>query len=328
MRLLALIGVALTSLAVGVVMGPVNLSLGDVVDGLLRGGSDTTSLIVRQLRAPRALLAFAVGGSLSVTGAVLQVLVRNPLADSYLMGLSGGAGLGAVLAIAFGFGGAWGVPIAAFVGALLAVSLVYQLAVAAGATMDARVLILAGVVVSSFASALVGAVVALSPATELRNAILWLLGGFDGASWHALALFTLYAVTPLLLIFGAARHLDLLSLGDEPAGFLGVNVLMFKRLLYVVASLLTAAAVAVSGIVGFVGLVVPHAARIVWGHQHRLLLPTAFLTGGALLTLADSVARTVFAPRELPVGVVTALIGVPVFAFLLRRMSTTRISSA
>jgi iron complex transport system permease protein len=322
MRALIVLVVAFVAIVTGIGFGPVHLAPGEVIRALFRGGDDTTSVIVRQLRAPRALLAFAVGGSLSVTGAVLQVLVRNPLADSYLMGLSGGAGLGAVLAIAFGLGGAWGVPIAAFVGALIAVALVYQLAVVAGATLDARVLILAGVVVGSFASALVGAVVALSPATELRNAVLWLLGGFGAASWQAFLLFSLYSAVPLVFLFGAARYLDLLSLGDEPAGFLGVNVLMFKRLLYVVASLLTAAAVAVSGIVGFVGLVVPHATRLIWGHQHRLLLPMAFLVGGTLLTLADAAARTLFAPRELPVGVVTALIGVPVFAFLLRRMGT------
>ena len=322
MRSIVLVLTALLAVTVGVVVGPVRFNLAEVVDAIFGRGDEISVGIIRQLRMPRALLSFAVGGSLAVTGAVLQVLVRNPLADPYLMGLSGGAGLGAVLAIATGWGGAWGVPAAAFLGALIAITLVYRLGIVAGALLDARVLILAGVVVSAFASALVGAVIALSPATELRNAILWLLGGFDGASWRALVLFAAYAVLPLGLLLGAARHLDLLSLGDEPAGFLGVDVVSFKRMLYIAASLLTAAAVAVSGIVGFVGLVIPHATRMIWGHVHRVLLPTSFLLGGTLLTLADAVARTAFAPRELPVGVVTALIGVPVFAFLLRRMAT------
>ncbi len=321
MRSLVLVLVAFAAISTGVAVGPVGFDLTEVLGAVVGRGDETMVAIVRHLRMPRALLSFAVGGSLAVTGAVLQVLVRNPLADSYLMGLSGGAGLGAVLVIATGWGGAWGVPMAAFIGALVAITLVYRLAVVAGALLDARVLILAGVVVSSLASALVGAVIALSPAAELRNAILWLLGGFDSASWRALLLFMVYSIVPLGLLFGAARHLDLLSLGDEPAGFLGVDVVAFKRLLYVATSLLTAAAVAVSGIVGFVGLVIPHATRLVWGHVHRVLLPTAFLLGGTLLTLADAVARTAFAPRELPVGVVTALIGVPVFAFLLRKMT-------
>jgi iron complex transport system permease protein len=267
-------------------------------------------------------LAFLVGGSLAVTGAVLQALVRNPLADPYLLGLSGGAGLGAVLAIALGVGGAWAVPAAAAIGALAAIGLVYRLAVVAGSVLDTRVLLLAGVVVGAFASALVGAIMALSPAEQLRSALLWLLGGFDGASWQTLGVFGAYAALPLLLLYRESRSLDLLSLGEEPARFLGAEVEPLKRTLYVAASLLTAAAVAVSGIIGFVGLVVPHAIRLLWGHTHRTLLPAAFLLGGILLVGADALARSVFAPVTLPVGVVTAILGVPVFAVLVRRWTS------
>jgi iron complex transport system permease protein len=313
--------VALAGFAVlaGIAVGPAELSLETVLRSLLGDGDETSAAIVRQLRAPRALLAFVVGGCLAMTGATLQALVRNPLADPYLLGLSGGAGLGAVLAIALQLPGAWVVPAAAFIGALIAIGLVYRLALVAGSILDPRILLLAGVVVSAFAGALLGAVISLSPAAELRNAMLWLLGGFDAASWQALGVFSVYATPPALFLYYSSRPLDLLSLGEEPAQFLGADVEQLKRRLYVSASLLTAACVAVSGIIGFVGLVVPHAIRMVWGHAHRSLLPASFLLGGTLLTVADAAARTLFAPRELPVGVVTALVGVPVFAILLRR---------
>ena len=278
--------------------------------------------IVRDLRLPRALLAFLVGGSLAVCGASLQAVVRNPLADPFLLGLSGGAGLGAVLAIALELGSAWALPASAFVGALLAVALVYRLALVSGAILDGRILLLAGVVVGAFAASLMGAVLAVSSSAQLRNALLWLMGGFSSASWQSLGVFAAYAIIPLIVIFMAARPLDLLSLGEEPARFLGADVERLKRVLYVGASLLTAAAVAVSGIIGFVGLVVPHAVRTRWGHVHIVLLPASFLFGGTLLVVADAAARTLFAPVELPVGVVTALVGVPVFAVLVRRWTS------
>lgn len=322
MRWTVLLILAVGAIGVAVGVGPAAVSLREVFEALSGRGDAVTVAIVRDLRLPRALLAFAVGGSLAVCGAVLQALVRNPLADPYLLGLSGGAGLGAVSAIALGLGGAWGVPAAAAVGALAAIWLVFRLAVVAGSVLDTRVLLLAGVVVGAFASAVVGAILALSPATELRNALLWLLGGFDTASWRAVTVFGVYAIVPLALLYRASRPLDLLSLGEEPARFLGADVEPLKRLLYLAASLLTAAAVAVSGIIGFVGLVIPHAIRIVWGHSHRTLLPGAFLLGGVLLVAADAVARTAFAPLSLPVGVVTAIVGVPVFAVLVRRWAT------
>ncbi len=321
-RWVALLGLGAGALVAGVALGPADISWSESLAGLWGRGDDTVVTIVRELRAPRVMLAFLVGGCLAVTGAVLQALVRNPLADPYLLGLSGGAGVGAVLAIALHLGGAWAVPAAAFVGALVAISLVYRLALVAGAGIDPRVLLLAGVVVSAFGGAILGAIFSLSSAAELRNAMLWLLGGFDAASWKVLGMFSSYAAVPVVYLYYTNRPLDLISLGEEPAQFLGVDVERVKRQLYVAASLLTAACVAVSGIIGFVGLVIPHAVRMVLGHTHRTLLPAAFLLGGALLALADAVARTAFAPRELPVGVVTALVGVPVFAMLLRRWTT------
>ncbi|HEV8509596.1 MAG TPA: iron ABC transporter permease [Gemmatimonadales bacterium] len=303
--------VAVLALIGSVVLGPAAVPLAE----LLR------SDIVWNLRAPRALLAFLVGGSLGVAGAGLQALVRNPLADPFLLGLSGGAGLGAVLAIALHLPGPWALPLAAFVGALAALGLVYRMGLigGAGGALDPRILLLGGVAVGAFAAAITTAIVSLADAAELRNAFLWLWGGLSAASWDSVLLVALYAPIPLAVLFAASRPLDLLALGEEPAGYLGADVNAVKRRVYLAASLLTAAAVAVSGVIGFVGLVVPHIARLTWGHRHRALLPAAFIGGGALLAIADTLARTVVAPRELPVGVVTALIGVPMFALLLRR---------
>jgi iron complex transport system permease protein len=311
MRWLVLVLVVLLALITSIALGPAAVPLADLLH----------SDIVWNLRVPRALLAFLVGGSLGVAGAGLQALVRNPLADPFLLGLSGGAGLGAVVAIALHLSGPWALPVAAFVGALAALGLVYRLGLVGGTggALDPRILLLGGVAIGAFAAAVTTAIVSLADAAELRNAFLWLWGGLSGASWDTVLIVALYAPVPLVVLFAASRPLDLLALGEESAGYLGADVERVKRRVYLAASLLTAAAVAVSGVIGFVGLVVPHIARLTWGHRHRVLLPAAFLGGGALLAIADTLARTVVAPRELPVGVVTALIGVPVFAMLLRR---------
>jgi len=192
-----------------------------------------------------------------------------------------------------------------------------------GAELDPRVLLLAGVAVGAFAGAVTTAIVSLSEAAQLRNAFLWLWGGLSGASWEALLIVCLYVPVPLVTLLAAARPLDLLALGEEPARYLGADVTAVKRRVYIAASLLTAAAVAVSGVIGFVGLMVPHLCRGVWGQRHRALLPASFLGGGVLLVLADTAARVVVAPHELPVGIVTALLGVPLFAVLLRRWTVT-----
>ncbi|MBA2458810.1 MAG: iron ABC transporter permease, partial [Gemmatimonadales bacterium] len=302
----------------GLPAGSLPHSANEICDGLWSADAQS-STIVRELRAPRVLLAFLVGGSLAVCGAALQAMIRNPLAEPYLLGLSGGAGLGAVLAIASRAASAWAVPIAAFLGALAAVGLVYRLSVAAGRRLDPRVLLLSGVVVGSFAGALMSAIIVLSDAAGVRNAFLWLLGGFGAASWQSLAVFSAYAIAPLAWLGFQARALDLIALGDEPAHHLGAEVERIRRLVYLCTALLTAASVAACGIIGFVGLVVPHAVRTVSRPLHRSLLPLVFLSGGAFLVLSDVVSRTVVRPLELPVGVITALVGVPLFAVLLRR---------
>ncbi|HEV8600301.1 MAG TPA: iron ABC transporter permease [Gemmatimonadales bacterium] len=313
-----LLGLVLLACLLGLAVGAVSLAPRAVVAALLSPDAPDAA-IVRDLRLPRVLLAFLVGGALGVSGAALQALVRNPLADPYLLGISGGAGLAAVLAMALGLGGAWGVPFVAFLGGLAAVGLVYRLSTVAGSRLDPRVLVLAGVVVSAFTGSLMTAVLTLSNAEQLRNAFLWLLGGFSGASWRTVTIFAVYAILPLGLLLGAARALDLLTLGEEPAQSLGLDAPRARRLVYLATSLLTACSVAVCGVVGFVGLVAPHALRGILGPGHRRLLPAVFLASGGFLVLADALARTVARPVELPVGVVTALVGVPLFAVLLKR---------
>ena len=308
------VGAVLVAMAVGAVPMPFDT----VLQGAVHPGSEA-GRIIWALRMPRIVLAFLVGGSLGVSGAALQALVRNPLAEPYLLGISGGAGLGAVAAIALGLSGIAGVPAAAFGGALASSMVVYSVAAVQGVRLEPRVLVLVGVIVAAFCGAITSALLTVSSEAVLRNAFLWLLGGFGTASWPAVVVFLAYATLPLLALFGAARSLDLLSLGDESASALGLPIESTKRFVFVVTALLTAASVAVSGMIGFVGLVAPHLLRGWLGPLHRRLLPAVFIGSGALLVTADAVARTVFRPAELPVGAITALIGVPLFAVLLRR---------
>lgn len=305
-------------LLIGLSAGAVSLPLREVWEGLWHSDAGAAA-IIRDLRAPRVVLAFLVGGSLGISGAALQAMIRNPLAEPYLLGLSSGAGLGAVIAITSRAAGPWAIPGAAFLGALAAVALVYRLSLVSGRRLDPHVLLLSGVVVGAFAGALMSAIMVLSDAPGVRNAFLWLLGGFGAASWRALAVFSAYAAIPLTLLLFHARSLDLIALGDEPAHHLGADVHRVRRLIYLSTALLTAASVATCGIIGFVGLVVPHVVRTMFRPLHRSLLPLVFLVGGCFLVLADVVSRTAVRPLELPVGVITALIGVPLFALLLRR---------
>jgi iron complex transport system permease protein len=317
-KVLLLIAAALAAGLVGVLVGAAPLPLGEVWAGL-QDPESPAGRIVWGLRMPRVVLAFLVGGALGLSGAALQAMIRNPLAEPYLLGITGGAGLGAVLAIAVGVSAVWAVPMAALVGALAVSAAVYSVAVVQGNRLEPRVLVLVGVVFAAFCGAIISALLALSEATQLRNAFLWLLGGFGNASWQAVAAFAGYAALPLGALFVLARTLDLLSLGDDTAHALGIDTGTARRLVYLTTALLTAASVAVSGMIGFVGLIVPHAMRGFVGPMHRRLLPAVFVGSGGLLVLADVLARTVMRPAELPIGAITALIGVPLFAVLLRR---------
>ncbi len=307
-------------LAVGV--GAVPVPPGGVIDALAGRADATTRTIVVDLRLPRAALAVLIGGALAVAGAVFQALLRNPLAEPYILGVSGGAAVAAVAVI--GFAGAvagWVVPVAAFAGGLGAILLVFRIAASVGSALDTRVLLLAGVVVGAFFNAVILLLLTLADVETFRSAVFWMMGSLAGATWGSVGLLAAYTVPALVGLLALARPLNLMAVGEETALYLGTRVERVKRAAYVVASLLVAAGVATAGVIGFVGLIVPHALRLVWGGDHRLLLPGSALAGAAFLLLADTTARTVAAPVELPVGVVTALVGVPVFVVLLTRRS-------
>lgn len=304
--------------------GAVPLSTAEVLQSLLGRGPEAHRLIVLELRLPRAVLALLVGGGLSMAGAVFQALLRNPLAEPYILGVSGGAGVAAVLVLALGLAaaGSWVLPAAAFAGAVTAVVLVFGVASAADRRLDVRVLLLAGVVIGAFFSACIALILSLSEADTVRSAVLWMMGSLAGGDWRGVALTAGYTLPAAVAVLGLARPLNLLAVGEETASYLGTEVERIKVLAYGIASLLTAAGVAVAGIIGFVGLIVPHGVRILAGSDHRSLLPLSFVAGAGFLAAADLVARVLLAPTEIPIGVVTAFVGVPLFLVLLRRRAS------
>jgi iron complex transport system permease protein len=302
-------------------LGHVSLGTGDVFRALKGNGNPTHTRILLEIRLPRALLGVLVGGGLALSGSVFQALLRNPLAEPYILGISGGSAAGAVLVLSLGLVTVSSVllPAAAFAGALLAIVLVFRVAASADRSLDVRVLLLAGVVVGSFFTAVIALLLSISEAQAVRSAVLWMMGSLAGASWTRVLLVAGYTLPSGLVLMGMARSLNLLSIGEETAGYLGTDVERVKRTAYGVASLITAAGVAVAGIIGFVGLIVPHALRLIVGSDQRLLLPLSFLAGAAFLTSADLVARLILDPSEVPIGVITAFLGVPLFLVLLRR---------
>ena len=319
--LAVLAGLAILSLALALAVGSVAVPLPAVFAALFGGeGGGTYTDIILNLRLPRALAGFACGGLLALAGALLQVLLRNPLADPYVLGISGGASVGALTAILFGFA-ALGVHGAAFVGALAAMLVVFGLAHGDGSWTQTR-LLLTGVIVAAGCGALVALLLSIAPDHKLRGMIFWLMGDLAQAGDPRIALLALVVVLALALPF--ARELNLLTRGADLAQSLGVEVGRLRAGVYLVASLATAAAVTQSGSVGFIGLIVPHLVRLALGNDQRLLLPAAALAGGSLLSVADTLARSIVAPQQLPVGVLTALIGVPVFLFLLARDGRAR----
>ncbi|MBK5944235.1 ABC transporter permease [Halorhodospira halophila] len=319
MRFLLPLGVlalaALLAVATAVAIGSVPLTPGEVLAVLAGSGEPLHQTLVLELRLPRALAAFAVGGLLAVAGALMQVLLRNPLADPYVLGLSGGAAVGALAAMLLGLGMAL-VSGAAFVGALFSTLLVFGLAHGTGSWTPTR-LLLTGVVVASGWGALVTFMLAVGPTEQLPGMLYWLMGDLAYARGPWLALVALAVAVLVALPLG--RSLNVLARGPLQAAALGVAVRPLEWAVYVAASVLTAVAVTTAGSIGFVGLVVPHMLRLVLGNDQRLILPAAALAGGALLALADVFARTLIAPEQLPVGVITAMLGVPLFLYLLHR---------
>ncbi len=319
---LALLCAVFLAVGAGALMvGPVAVPLASVLEALRGTGDPQVQTIVTSLRLPRVLMAALVGAGLAVSGAVFQALLRNPLAEPYVLGISSGAALGAVSAIVFGITAtsAVALPLAAFAGAVTATVLVLAIAGSSARGLDTRVLLLAGVVIGAFFNAVILLVINFADVETFRAAMLWIMGSFSGASAEGVATVAFWVVPALLGLVFLARPLNLLSVGEQSAFHMGVDVPRFKVVLYVVTSLIVGVCVAGAGAIGFVGLVVPHALRLVGGSDHRWLLPASALSGGIFMVAADTVARVVVAPAELPVGVVTALVGVPVFLWLLLR---------
>ena len=304
--LAGLIAVCVVALFVGAVAVP--------VDEMLH------SNIVR-LRLARIILAVIAGAGLSVAGVIFQALLRNPLAEPYVLGVSSGAGLGAALAIVTGLGamGTWTLPGLAFAGALATILVVYALAREPGGATPVQTLLLSGVIVSSVLGSILMFVVSISSSDKLHSVMWWLLGNLQIFDWQLLRIVSAVVGVGLGITLLFVRDLNLMTLGEEPAAHLGLHVERTKKLFFLVASLMTGATVAACGLIGFVGLIVPHTVRLAIGPDHRRLVPASALGGAAFLVLADSFARTAIAPLEIPIGVVTAFIGGPFFLFLLRR---------
>ena len=329
MRWVTAVAFLLAAALIGTVVGPAHVALPDVARTLgshlpllhVRAPSDPlTASIVWDLRLPRVILAGLVGAMLAIAGGAYQGAFRNPLADPYLLGIAAGAGLGATLAIVYGptgRGSSLLLPIAAFAGGATSVAVAYALGRSAGRGGGSATLVLAGVTVASFFTAL-QALVLQQHAQELRAVYSWLLGQLDGASWRQVLVVLPYIAASGGLLLTQGWRLDVMRVGDEEAGVLGLDVRRARMTVVVAATVGTSAAVAVSGLIGFVGIVVPHAIRMLLGASYRLILPLSMLVGAGFLILADTLARIVLSPSELPIGVVTALFGAPFFALVLR----------
>lgn len=323
----ALIVAALIGVVLCLQYGTEPIPLPEVLRILLAPGAAVESadgvspaVILWEVRLPRLLLAFLVGASLAAVGVALQALLRNPLADPYILGISSGAALGAALALQFGFawaiGGFSAVQLCAFLFAAATIGAIYRIAVADG-RIPVQTLLLAGVIINAILSALILFITSLSDSTSAFRLFFWLMGSLAALGYDGVGALAVIVLVGIGVLCAQGRNLNLLSLGEDPAQGLGLDVERIKRVIFVTTALLTGAVVAVSGLIGFVGMIVPHAVRMVLGPDHRLLLPASALVGGIFLAVADTVARSLWAPTELPVGVITALCGGPFFIYLL-----------
>lgn len=296
-------------------IGSIDLSLPQIWSALFSSEQNIAQTIIWELRAPRAYIAFVTGGLLSLAGLLMQVLLRNPLADPYILGISSGASVAALSVMALGLSGLW-ISTSAFIGALFTILLVFGLSHKAGSWNPSR-LLLTGVVIAAGWGAMINFILSVSPDKPLRGMLFWLMGDINNITADISSLVVLLA--GLIITFGMARQLNIMSRGDLQATALGVSVKPLRITLFLLASCLTAFAVIQAGSVGFIGLIVPHMLRIMVGSDHRILIPSSILLGGSLLLLSDTLARTIIAPQQLPVGVITAFIGVPFFLYLLNK---------
>ena len=313
--LILLIILSMFSFVLAFSVGSIHLSFQQILTSFTSTQDNITNTIIWELRAPRAYIAFVTGGLLSLAGVLMQVLLRNPLADPYILGVSGGASVAALLAMSSGLTGGL-ISGSAFAGAFISILLVFGLSHGKGSWNPTR-LLLTGVVIAAGWGAMINFILSLSPEKPLRGMLFWLMGDISHTSADLSHLIVL--LLGLVMTFALARQLNILSHGDLQASALGVSVKPLRISLFLLASLLTAFAVTQAGSVGFVGLVVPHMLRLISGSDHRLLLPSSVLLGGSLLLISDTLARTIIAPQQLPVGVITAFIGVPFFLVLLSR---------
>jgi iron complex transport system permease protein len=314
-----LAGIALLSMLFALASGSADIDFADVLGALSGSGPESAQALVTELRLPRAMTAFSVGGLLAIAGVLMQVLLRNPLAEPYILGSSGGAAVAALLAMILGLGSLV-IDIAAFAGAMAATLLVFSIAHGTGSWAPAR-LLLTGVVLAAGFSAATTLLLALTPEQNLRGMLFWLMGDLSFAYEPGRVLWLL-----LILAVGAtlaARHLNVLSRGELQAAIVGMPVQSFRYIVFAAAALATALSVTTVGVIGFIGLVVPHLVRLVMGSDHRVVVPASALAGGSLLVIADTLARTIMAPRQLPVGALTAAIGVPLFLILMSRSRNT-----
>lgn len=285
-------------------------------------------MIIWNIRLPRILIALFIGAALSLAGAAFQGLLRNPLADPYTIGVSSGASFGAVCVLYFQISlwglGTFTLPIFAIIGGFIALAIVFSMTRLSSRSMSIETIILAGIIISTFISAVISLIISLSDQEDMRQILYWLMGSVGMRGWDHLQLFVPFFIVGSLIVLFHYRELNALAIGEESAQHIGVDVARKKKWILIGASLLTGAAVAVSGSIGFVGLVIPHLIRLLTGPNHRHVLPLSLLCGGAYLVIADMFARTVIAPEDLPIGVITALIGAPLFAILLMRQRTRR----
>jgi len=332
-KLAARVGVSVVILAlvmsVCVLLGSHRISLARAFSGRHGiGGRNTDYEILVGVRLPRVCLAALVGAALACCGVVLQAILRNPLADPYILGISSGAGLGVIVAVLFGLSwtlwGVSGISLLAFIGAIATVWLVWIVGRLAGKS-ELTGLLLAGVVVNAFFSSLIMFLISVAASHKLRSTMLWLMGNITEKGWLVLALASICILTGVIALFTASQKLNILTFGEHEAKTLGIEPARVRLFAFACAAFVTAVAVSLSGLIGFVGLIVPHSIRLVFGPDHRQLLPLSTIAGAGFLVAADTLARTIIAPEQLPVGVITAMAGAPFFLFLLAR-STRKVS--
>jgi len=313
--LIALLIVSIASFILAFSFGSVSLSVDQVITALIQHDASMSSTIIWELRLPRAYIAFVTGGLLALAGLLMQVLLKNPLADPYILGVSSGASVAALSAMALGLSTFW-MSASALSGALFTILLVFGLSHQAGSWNPSR-LLLTGVVIASGWGAMINFILSISPDKPLRGMLFWLMGDISHINPSSTSLAILIAGALISLVI--ARQLNILSRGELQASALGVAVKQIRMILFFLASGLTAFAVIQAGSIGFVGLVIPHMLRLMIGSDHRLLIPGSILLGGSLVLISDTLARTIIAPQQLPVGVITAFIGVPFFLYLLNK---------